>query len=85
LKIFHTYNFWEAKTFLTATAKKLEKLFADATNLIAEFTEIGAKTNNEVVRVKIVKEYMFFYIFNDAEVEILRVWDCKQNQTKLMI
>jgi toxin YoeB len=53
--------------------------------LIAEITEIGAKTNNEGVRVKIVKEYMFFYIFNDAEVEILRVWDCKQNQTKLMI
>jgi toxin YoeB len=72
---FHIYNFWEANNDSDSYSKKLEKLFNGAANLIAEFLEIGTKTNNEGVRVKILKEFILFYTFNDSEIKILRVWD----------
>ena len=82
---FHIYRFWETNNDSNRYSEKLEKLFNGAANLIAEFPGIGTKTNKEGVRVKIVKEFILFYTFNDSEIKILRVWDSRHNPTKLRL
>lgn len=82
---FKIYTYWEIHNASNIYSTKLEKLFKDASKLIAEFPEIGRKTENEEVRVKIVKDYILFYSFTEEEIRILRVWDSRQNPIKLSL
>ncbi len=62
---------------------KLNNLFVDAVQLIASHPNIGIRTDFENVRGKFVKDYYIFYEVKELSINILSIWDCRQNPSKL--
>ena len=58
-------------------------LFKQAAYLISNHPKIGKPTNYGNVRFKIVRDYLLFYEEMTDRIEILLVWDSRQNPVKL--
>lgn len=58
---------------------KLNKLFLESIILIAQFPAIGRKTDfDEIVRLKVVRDYLLFYEFDKRQIKVLSVWDARK-------
>lgn len=77
------YYFWIEKNKTDSYSEKLEKLFNEAAKLISEYPEIGTKTNASGIKVKVVKGFKLFYLNLPDSIQIIRVWDTRQNPRKL--
>lgn len=80
---FTIYHFWINNNKSDSYSKKLEILFNDAAKLISEFPEIGTETDYPNLRVKVIKSYKLFYINEVDKIQIVSVWDCRQNPSDL--
>lgn len=80
---FKIYEFWLNKNKSDLYSEKLEKLFKEATKLLAEFPEIGTQTDFNEVRVKVVRDYKIFYLNLKDSIQIIRVWGTRQNPDDL--
>jgi len=61
----------------------LDRLFISAVELLAEHPEIGKPTSQSGVRIKIVRDYLIIYRIKLQRIEILSIWDSRQNPEKL--
>ncbi len=82
---FRIYHFWLEKNKSDLFSEKLERLFKESAILLSEFPEIGIQTDFQGIRVKIVKHYKLFYQFTEDSIQIIRVWDSRQNPDNLQI
>lgn len=65
---------------------KLNKLFVETIKKTAENPLIGRKTDfNENIRVKIVRDYLLFYKFDDKQLKVLSIWDGNRDDNKLEV
>jgi len=65
---------------------KLNKLFVETIKKTAENPMIGRKTDfNENIRVKIVRNYLLFYKFDDQQLKVLSIWDGNCDDNKLEV
>ncbi|HFK5508728.1 hypothetical protein [Elizabethkingia anophelis] len=46
---------------------------------------MGRKTNLENVRVKIIRDYLFFYEFDENYLKILTLWDGRRDENSLQV
>lgn len=76
---FKIYTFWIDHNKSDSYSKKLEALFNEAAKLISEFPEIGTETDFPNLRVKVIRSYKLFYINQADRIQIIRVWDTRQN------
>ncbi len=82
---FDIYRFWLNNNQSDTYSEKLELLFNEAAKLISEFPDIGIETDTPNVRIKIIKSYKLFYLNTDNSIQILRVWDSRQNPADLKL
>ena len=75
------YLFWIENNKSDFYSKKLEILFNEAAKLISEFPDMGTQTDYPDLRVKVVSRYKLFYINQADKIQIVRVWDSRQNPT----
>ncbi len=69
-------DYWINRNKSKTYSIKLNKLFVEAVNKIARFPTTGRKTDfDENIRLKIVKDYLLFYEYDDIQLKILSVWD----------
>ena len=73
------YQFWLSHNQSQVYSEKLEKLFNESAKLIADFPEIGARTDYRDIRFKMVGNHKLFYKSGVDKIEIIRVWDTRQN------
>ncbi|NBP68410.1 MAG: type II toxin-antitoxin system RelE/ParE family toxin [Cytophagia bacterium] len=66
-------------------SEKLERLFNETAILLSEFPEIGIKTDYPDIRIKVIKNYKLFYQNFPDKIQIIRVWDNRQNPDNLEI
>ena len=52
---------------------------------VAESPTIGRKTEFENVRVRIVRDYLLFYRYDQKQVKVLTVWDGNREEKTLEI
>ncbi|AJW64919.1 Plasmid stabilization system protein [Elizabethkingia miricola] len=64
---------------------KLNKLIVDTIKQIAENPGIGRKTNLENVWVKIIRDYLLFYEFDENYLKILTLWDGRREENSLQV
>ncbi|MCT3816272.1 addiction module toxin RelE [Elizabethkingia anophelis] len=64
---------------------KLNKLIVGTIKQIAENPGIGRKTNLENVRVKIIRDYLLFYEFDENYLKILTLWDGRRDENSLQV
>lgn len=82
---FRIYQFWYWHNKSENYSQKLEKLFNESANIIPRFPEVGTKTDFKNVRVKVVRNYNIFYCILEDRIEIIRVWEAKQDPTRVQI
>lgn len=75
--------YWTNRNKSESFSEKLIDLFEDATELIANFPEMGRSTDIENVRQKLVRDYLIFHEVDGEIINILTVWDPRQNPDKL--
>lgn len=82
---FEIYRFWLWHNKSDTYSKKLEQLFEESSKMLSKFPGMGTKTDYQGVRVKVVRNYKIFYQAFDDRIEIIRVWDARQDPTDLKI
>ncbi len=81
----HILEFWHEHNQLVAYSEKLNTLFINNLEIAACYPHIGKKTDIKNVRSLIIKEFLIFYeIFSDR-IDVLRIWDNRQDPSKLRI
>ena len=82
---FNIYHFWTANNNSDTFSKKLEILFNEAAKLISEFPDIGTETDYPNLRVKVIRSYKLFYHNQEDKIQVIRIWDSRQNPENLEI
>lgn len=76
-------KYWIERNKSKTYSEKLFVLFNQAADLISDHPRIGKPTNYGNVRFKIVRDYLLFYEEMENVIEVLLVWDSRQNPDKL--
>ena len=77
------FSYWNRRNGSNVYSKKLNKFFIDAVELLSTHPKLGRITNNLNIRVKIVRDYIIIYEFNDEYLIVHSIFDTRQNPTKL--
>ncbi len=75
-------NYWIKSNRSTTYSKRLNQIFEHTTVLISKYPRIGKQTEIEGIRYKIVKDYLFTYRETKEFIEILTIWDSRQDPDK---
>lgn len=79
-------EYWIHRNKSKTYSIKLNKLFVEAVKKISEHPTIGRKTDfDEKVRLKIVRDYLLFYEYDEKQITVLSVWDGNRNEEKIKI
>ena len=76
-------NYWLISNRSNRYSKRLNQLFTEATNLLLKHPELGRQTSVPLIRIKIIKEYLMIYEVSNGIIQILSIWDGRQNPAKL--
>ena len=75
-------SYWNYRNKSTTYSKKLHQLFKDALTLVSQFAQIGRLTDEENIRIKLVKEYLIVYEIDVNTIYVLKIWDGRRNPEK---
>lgn len=78
-------GYWKSRNGNNSYSIKLNSLFKEAAKQLSKFPYIGRLSDIEGVRIKIVRDYLLFYEVTDSTIEILTVWDSRQDPDELEI
>jgi addiction module RelE/StbE family toxin len=78
------FLYWNSRNKSYLYSKKLNRLFKEAVEFIAEHPLVGKKTNIENVRIKIVRDFLIIYEYSETQINVLRVWSSRQDPNKIM-
>lgn len=78
-------EYWKEQNRNSTYSIKLNSLFKEAVQQLAKFPYLGRASDIEGVRVKIVRDYLLFYEVTKSSIEILTVWDSRQDPDELKI
>jgi len=77
-------EFWFEHNKSIEYSKKLNNLFKEAVEFIAEFPAIGKLTDDKLARIKIVRDYWIVYDEHENTIFILAIFDSRQNPIRLV-
>lgn len=77
-------DYWITRNKSVSYSKKLNIVFEETALLISKHPKIGKKTDVPDVRIKIVKDYFFTYRETENRIEILTIWDSRQDPAKFI-
>ena len=78
-------DYWIQKNKSKNYSIKLNQLFIEILKQVAESPTIGRKTEFENVRVRIVRDYLLFYKYDQKQIKVLTVWDGNREEKTLKI
>ena len=76
-------QYWIDRNKSKSYSEKLFSQFIQATEIISLYPKIGTPTNFDNVRFKVISNYLLFYEESSTRIEILLVWDARQDPKKL--
>ena len=77
-------DYWINRNKSKAYSLKLNKLLIQSLKQIAKNPTIGRKTEFENIRVKIIRDYLLVYEYDDMQVKVLTVWDGNRSEKTLI-
>ncbi|AQX83784.1 type II toxin-antitoxin system RelE/ParE family toxin [Elizabethkingia bruuniana] len=78
-------EYWIERNKSKKFSIKLNKLIISTIKQVAENPGIGRKTNLENVRVKIIRDYLLFYEFDENYLKVLTLWDGRRDENSLQV
>lgn len=82
---FNILNYFFKRNGNKKYSSKLNKEFHDAIRIISKYSDVGVKTDVKNVRCIIVSNYSIFYRIENTLIEIITIWDSRQNPANLEI
>ena len=82
---FQILDYWIKRNKSVIYSKKLNQIFEETATLLSKHPKIGKETDVQNVRLKIVKDYFFTYRETESSIEILTIWDSRQNPDNKII
>ena len=79
------YRYWLERNKSDSYSEKLELLFDEAAELIAQFPEAGRETDFPNLRIKVIKHFKVYYLDLEETIQIIRVWDARRNPDSLRL
>jgi len=79
---FNILDYWIKRNKSVIYSKRLNQIFENTAELISKHSKIGKQTEIQNIRIKIVKDYLFTYRETDNFIEILTIWDSRQDPEK---
>jgi toxin YoeB len=77
------FKYWAERNKSHRYSQKLNQLFKEAIQLLREHPYIGRSTDDNSIRIKIVKDYLLIYEVTETSINILSIWDGRQDPSKL--
>lgn len=75
-------DYWIKRNKSTAYSIRLNQIFENTADLISKYPTIGKQTEIKGIRYKVVKDYLLTYRVVNDYIEILTIWDCRQDPAK---
>lgn len=75
----NVFHYWNVRNESSKYSKWLLKEVKARLFVVANFPEIGKRTDIPDVRVLIFENYSIFYSFDDFKIKVLMFWDDRQN------
>jgi toxin YoeB len=75
-------DYWIKRNKSNSYSQKLNLIFEHTADLISKYPKIGKRTEIDDIRYKVVKDYLFTYRENEEFIEILTIWDSRQDPDK---
>lgn len=76
-------SYWRLRNKSSVYSKKLSRLFKEAIKIISDYPQIGKRTDDQQLRIKIVRDYLIIYEVTDETLYILTIWDNRQDPKEL--
>jgi plasmid stabilization system protein ParE len=71
--------YWSERNESSLYSQKLYKMFQKELDVLTRYPEIGAKTTNDLIRKKTVRDYFLYYNFDDEVLTVLGLVDMRRN------
>jgi toxin YoeB len=78
-------KYWIIRNQSNNYSISLNQLFMDTVDLLSKYPKIGKKTEYPDIRIKIIKKYFLTYRETESSIEILTIWDSRQDSEKFDI
>jgi plasmid stabilization system protein ParE len=78
-------NFYYKRNGTKTFSRKLNAIFRNSIRLLEKHPEIGIRTDVKNIRNLIVSDFGIFYEIKPKTIEIITIWDSRQNPVKLEI
>lgn len=75
--------YWLERNQSNRYSRKLNQLFKEAIQILREHPYIGRATDVASIRIKIVKDYLLIYEVTEYSINILSIWDGRQDHSEL--
>jgi plasmid stabilization system protein ParE len=85
IDLFEILNYYYKRNGNKKYSQKINKKIRSAIRLLKKFPEIGVHTDVINVRNLIEGDYSIFYRIDSDLIEIIAIWDCRQDLDKLRI
>ena len=79
---FQILEYWIDRNKSNIFSRRLNQIFEDTAELISKHPKMGKETDVLNVRIKIVQVYFFTYRETETTIEILTIWDSRQDPSK---
>jgi plasmid stabilization system protein ParE len=79
---YNVLDYWIKRNKSASYSKRLNQIFKDTADLISKHPKIGKQTELEGIRYKVVRDYLFTYRETIKCIEILTIWDSRQDPEK---
>ncbi len=76
---FNILDYWMKRNKSVSYSKKLNQIFENTAELISKHPKIGKQTEIQNIRIKIIKDYLLTYRETEQFIEILTIWDSRQD------
>jgi toxin YoeB len=78
-------EYWIVRNQSKSYSIKLNQLFNNYVKLIARNPKIGRPTDYGLGRLVVVKDYLIIYDISEKTINIITIWDTRQDSEKLNI
>lgn len=76
-------EYWIQRNKSKLYSTKLNMLFSEGAEQISAFPFSGILIENEIYRGKLIQDYYLLYSIKPDVIEVLLIWDTRQNPEKL--
>jgi plasmid stabilization system protein ParE len=76
------FSYWNKRNKSTVYSRKLNKLYNEAAEFVAENPNTGRVTKRKGIRVKFLSHFELIYKISTKEIQLLAIFDTRQDPEK---